>query len=91
MLGSLSPAERTLRSRLGAYALHAKYDPRETTKAARAEFLSRFEREVDPMGELDPAERARRAESAKRAHMTRLAFQSARARRERKGGKGAAA
>ena len=59
--GGLTPAQRSLRSRLAAYSLHAKHDPRETTQAARAAFLTRFEREVDPDGSLPPAERARRA------------------------------
>ena len=88
---SLTPAEAALRGRLGAYALHAKYDSRETTQKARSTFLSRFEREVDPDGVLPEAERARRAEYARKAHMSRLALASARARRERKAGKGAAA
>ena len=92
MIPSLTPAEAALRGRLGAYALHAKHDARETTAKARATFLERFEREVDPDGVLPEAERQRRAEYARKAHFTRLALASARARRERKaGGKGAAA
>ena len=71
---------RALRSRLAAYSLDSQRDPKETTKAARAAFLNRFEREVDPDGSLPPAERARRAEAALRAHMTRLSLASSRAR-----------
>jgi hypothetical protein len=56
-----SPAERSLRARLAAYALHAQRDSRETSAPGRAAFLARFEREVDPDGTLDPAERQRRA------------------------------
>ena len=78
--GGLTPAQRSLRSRLAAYSLHAKRDPKETTQAARAAFLTRFEREVDPDGSLPPAERARRAQAALKAHMTRLALASSRAR-----------
>ncbi len=78
--GGLTPAQRSLRSRLAAYSLHAQRDPKETTQAARAAFLNRFEHEVDPDGSLPPAERARRAEAALRAHMTRLALASSRAR-----------
>ena len=78
--GGLRPAQRSLRSRLAAYSLHAKRDPEETTQAARAAFLNRFEREVDPDGSLPPAERARRAQAALRVHMTRLALASSRAR-----------
>jgi hypothetical protein len=77
---SLSAEQRSLRARLGAYALHASHDPRETTKPARAAFLSRFEREVDPDLVLDSAERQRRAEYAKKAYFTKLALKSARAR-----------
>ena len=74
------PSEMALRGRIGAYELHARRDPRETTAPARAAFLKRFEREVDPDGVLPEAERLRRAESARKAHFARLALASARAR-----------
>lgn len=74
---------RSLAGRIGAHALHAKYDPRETTRAARAAFLDGFEREVDPEGVLDPEERRRRAKHLRKAHFTRLALRSAQARRRR--------
>ena len=70
---------------LGALTVHSRYDSREITAAARAAALSRFERQVDPKQELPPAERARRAEYAKRAYFTRLALQSAKARRQKVG------
>jgi hypothetical protein len=54
--------------------------------AARAAFIARFEKEVDPERTLPVAERARRAESARRAHMSRLALASSKARRARKKG-----
>jgi len=44
----MTPAERSLRGRIGAHALHAKYDSRELTASARGAFLDRFERQVDP-------------------------------------------
>jgi hypothetical protein len=62
----------------------AHHDAREVTRAARAAFSDRFEREVDPDGVLDPAERARRADMARKAYFTRLALKSAQARRRRK-------
>ena len=74
------PAEMALRGRIGAYTLHARHDARATTAKARASFLARFEREVDPDRVLPEAERLRRAESARRAHFARLALASARAR-----------
>jgi hypothetical protein len=51
---SLSPAERSLRARLAAYAMHARHDARRTSANGRAAFLARFEREVDPNVRLDP-------------------------------------
>jgi hypothetical protein len=78
---NLTPEERTLRARLGAYRLHALHDPKETTKKARAAFATRFEREVDPDGVLPPSERTRRAEAARRAYFTQLQLRSAQARR----------
>jgi hypothetical protein len=57
----LSPAERTLRARLAAHAMHGRHDPRATTAKARTAFLARFERQADPEGLLAPAERERRA------------------------------
>jgi hypothetical protein len=80
----VNPAERVLRARLAAYTLHAKYDARETT-TARAAFMDRFEREVDPDGQLSVEERQRRAAAAaaRKAYFTRLALRSAQARRGR--------
>jgi hypothetical protein len=60
--GSRGSEERRLRGRIGAYCLHARRDSRETTTAARRAFLTSFERQVDPTGQLPPEERARRAE-----------------------------
>lgn len=77
----LTPAERSMRARLGAHALHAKHGLEQTTAAGRAAFLSRFEKEVDPDGILPIAERQRRAEHAKKAYFTKLALKSAQARR----------
>lgn len=78
---NLTPQERVLRARLGAYRLHAVHDPKETTRKAREAFAARFERQVDPNGVLPPAERARRAEAARRAYFTELALRSSQARR----------
>jgi hypothetical protein len=80
----VSPAERSLRARLAAHTLHARRDARQTTALARAGFLARFEREVDPDGVLDPSERRRRAEHARRAYFTRLALAAVVARRAKR-------
>jgi hypothetical protein len=78
-------AERVLAGRLGAYRLHATHDSREVTKAARAAFEARFEREVDPDGALPIEERLRRAAMARKAYSTALALKSARSRRLKAG------
>jgi hypothetical protein len=78
------PDEMSRRGRIGAHALHSRYDSRELTRPAREAFLSKFEREVDPDSTLSPEERLRRADHARRAHMARIARLSAIARRARK-------
>jgi len=83
---SISPAERSLRARLAAYALHGQRDPREITAKARAAFLAKFEQQADPEGVLPLEERRRRAESLRRAHFARLALASVKARKRVKGG-----
>lgn len=74
---------QSLLGRIGAHALHARHDPRETTAPARRAFLDRFEKEADPEGTLDATERARRARHLRSAYFTRLALKSAQARRRR--------
>jgi hypothetical protein len=80
--------DRILRARMAAHLLHAQIsDPAEHTAPARAAFLSRFEREVDPDGILDPQERARRAEHAKKAYFIKLALASRKARANKRQGR----
>lgn len=75
-------AERSLRARIGAYALHSQVDGTAHTQKARDAFLARFETQVDPTGVLPPEERHRRALCARKEYMTRLALKSAKARRK---------
>ncbi|MEX0698902.1 MAG: hypothetical protein WD354_04135 [Acidimicrobiia bacterium] len=82
----LTPQQRSLRGRLAAHTLHSKVDSTAHTEAARNAFMARFERQVDPDGVLDPAERSRRAEQAKKAYFAGLALKSARARGARRQG-----
>ncbi len=77
-----SPSDRSLIGSIGAHIRWAKDDPRTGTAAARKAFLDRFEREVDPSGVLDPAERSVRAEHARKAYFLGLALKSAAARRK---------
>jgi hypothetical protein len=76
--------DHRLGGRIGAFRLNALYDPRATTRNARAAFLDSFERAVDPHGLLPIDERQRRAAYAKKAHFARLAHLSARARQTRR-------
>lgn len=79
------PEEMARRGRIGAHRLHSRYDSKELTKPARAAFMARFEREVDPESLLPIEERTRRAEHARKAHFGRLALLSAKARRAKRG------
>ena len=83
MPDGLSPAERSLRSRLAAHRLHSRYDSKELTKPARAAFEQRFLNEVDPDRVLPEAERLRRADHAKKAYFLDLARKSAQSRKSR--------
>lgn len=81
----LTPAERSLRARIAVHTSWANTADRTArTAPGRQASMARFEKQVDPDGTLDPAERARRADQAMRAHMARLAFKSAQARRRRR-------
>ena len=76
-------ADRSLIARLAAHESWARTaDPSARTAPARRALQDRFEREVDPDGVRSPTERARRAGHARKAYFTRLALQSAKARRK---------
>lgn len=64
------PAVRSQVARMGALARIAQ--GKTTSRAGHEAFMARFEREVDPDGVLDPAERAKRADAAKRLYFSRL-------------------
>jgi hypothetical protein len=74
----MTPAQRSLRARIGAFALHASGGT--NTAPATAAFLDRFARQVDPDGTLGPEERARRAAYARRAYMAALSLRASLAR-----------
>jgi hypothetical protein len=78
----MTPAERVLRARIGAYSLHAQGGT--NTGPARKAFLSRFEEEVDTDRVLSEPERQRRAECARKAYFARLALKSAQKREKKK-------
>jgi hypothetical protein len=82
---ALNPEERRLRAQIAAHVRWAHdNDPAASTAPARAAFLERFEREVDPEGTLPPDVRARRAEHARKAYFKGLALKS-QARAARRG------
>lgn len=78
---SLSPEERVLRGRHAAQVRWSKEDPLPNAKRAHEGLERKFVDEVDPDRVLEPEERARRAASARKAFYTKLAFESAKARR----------
>lgn len=71
---SLTPEQRSLRARMGGYAVAAKHDTREITKPARKAFMNRFEDQCDPDRVLPELERQRRAEAAKKLYFEQLAW-----------------
>lgn len=81
----MTPAERSLRGRAGAFAMLARNDPRETSRAGRSAAWLRFLDQVDPERTLPEAERQRRAEAARKSHMCSIALASLRARARRSG------
>jgi hypothetical protein len=81
----MTPKQRQMRAEIAANTSWARTADRSArTAPARAAALSRFERQVDPEGTMDPVERAQRAESARRAHFRAMAYKSARVRAARK-------
>lgn len=84
---SLTPAERSLRSQIAAHDSWSRTSDRSArTAPARKAMLDKFERQVDPDGELTTAERSKRAAHARKAYFARLALKSAQARRRRSAG-----
>jgi hypothetical protein len=79
---NLTPEQRSLRARIAGRAAAAQ--GKTNVKPARAAWLARFERQVDPDGTLPADVRAKRAHHAMKAHMTRMAFESSKARGRRK-------
>jgi len=90
MTCSLTPAQRSLRARMGQASACAKYGRHKMTEAARAAntssdayWLAKFEQDIDPDRLLSEDERRIRAGDLKLAHFAGLAMKSAAARRER--------
>ena len=75
----LTPAQRTLRARVAAYARAAKYGP-EVTRAAFGGRIAKLEAQVDPDGTLSDIERQRRAYALMRSQMSALSLKASRKR-----------
>jgi hypothetical protein len=69
--------------RIGGLTAWSRNSEHAMLSPARSGFRARFERLVDPTGELPEAERAARADRARRAHMLTLAAKSAAARKRK--------
>lgn len=77
--------ERSLAARIAANTRWGNTPDRaKATEPARRGLRAKFERQVDPDGTLDPAERERRVDSLMRAHMQRLSLKATQARRARR-------
>lgn len=80
----MTPAERRLRSQIGAHESWARTEDRSArTHAARLALEEKFVREADPDNKLAPAERTKAAENLRKAHYARMALRSAQVRRRR--------
>jgi hypothetical protein len=64
---------KNINARIAAEISWSRTDDRSArTRPGREAFLKRFEKEVDPDGRLEPAERQLRADHALRAYMLQL-------------------
>jgi hypothetical protein len=79
----LTPAQRTLRARVAAYARAAKYGP-EVTRPAFTGRMAKLAAQVDPEGVLPDWERQRRATALLRSQMAALSLKASRARSKKK-------
>ena len=80
----MNAAQRRLRAQLAANTRWSTEDPTVNALRGQRGLLAKFEREVDPEGQLTPEVRARRAQAAWKAHLQRLALRSAQARAARR-------
>lgn len=77
----MTAEHRSRAARVAIYTRLATANRTEMTAPARAAAMDRFEKQVDPDGVLDPAERAQRAEYAKKAYFTAISAKGVASRR----------
>lgn len=83
---TLTPAQRSLRARIASNTAWANCPDRAAkARHAQAGLLRKFEEQVDPEHVLPDDERLKRAKAARRAHMSRLAYEREKAKREGRG------
>lgn len=80
----LTPGQKKAHRRAGGLAVHAKYGTDAIVARARAGFMEKFLREVDPDNRLPEPERHRRAHMALRAYMNKLSVKAIQARRRKR-------
>lgn len=81
-----TPAQRSMAARIAANERWSRKTTSErvdATAKARAARMDRYERQVDPDGQLDPAERRVLADNAMRAAMSRMALAGAKKRQSK--------
>jgi hypothetical protein len=71
---SLPPAERKLMASVGGISRVLRYGSDAAIAAARAGFMAKFDRQVDPDNQLDPDKRAQLSQLALTCHMRKLAL-----------------
>jgi hypothetical protein len=87
-----TPEQRSLNAQVAVHTSWANTKDRTARTAPGTKaFMDRFERQVDPDGEMDPVTRAKAAENAKRAYFLGLSAKSARVRARRKQARDSAA
>lgn len=81
----MTPEQRSLDAQVAVHTSWANTKDRTArTAPARQAFADRFERQVDPNGEMDPITRAKAAKNARVAYFKALASKSAKVRARRK-------
>ena len=88
----MTPTQRRMRAQTAALIRWA-YEPdrAKATRPALNGMLAKFERQVDPDGQMAPEERLMRAECLRKAHMRDLARRSSEVRAAKKAAKKARA
>lgn len=80
----LTPAERSLRGRIGGLTRAAFGDMKALAQTGQAALMEKFRQQVDPDGVYTPAERERRALALRDAHMLKMRLARGRTKAKKK-------